>query len=137
MVHAEVIRRRLEALQDHLAILARLAQYDETAFLADPERYGSAERFLQLSLEALLDLGSHVIAAMNLAGVHRSRDIPRRLQEHGYIDTDLEERWLRMIGFRNILVHAYLDLDRREVHRILQTGLDDIRALQRVFAGFL
>jgi len=137
MVRAEVVRRRLQALQEHLAILERLARYDEPRFLGDAERYGSAERFLQLSLETLLDIGSHIIADMDLGAVHRSRDIPRLFREHGYIDSDLEERWLRMIGFRNILVHAYLDLDRGEVYRILQTGLDDIRAVQAVFAEFL
>lgn len=137
MVRPEVIRRRLDALSHYLDILTRLAAYSEEDFLADPERYGSAERFLQLSLEGLLDLGNHVIADNELGIVNRGRDVPQIFREQGYIDADLEESWLRMIGFRNILVHAYLDIDRRQVHRILQADLDDIRKLQRLFARFL
>ena len=63
--------------------------------------------------------------------------MPQILREQGYIDAELEQQWLRMIGFRNILVHAYLDIDRQQVHRLLQNNLDDIRRLQRVFAQFL
>lgn len=137
MVRPEVIRRRLEMLSEHLRILERIAQYEQREFLADPEHYGSAERFLQLALEALLDMGSHVIAEEGLGTVNQSRDIPRLFLEHGYIDAALEERWLRMIGFRNILVHAYLELDRERVYEVLQNGLNDIRALQGMFSQFL
>ena len=42
-----------------------------------------------------------------------------------------------MIGFRNILVHAYLELDRQRVYQFLRHNLDDFRQLQRVFAQFL
>lgn len=137
MVRAEVVRRRLDALSQYLEILGRSARYSEEEFLASPERYGSAERFLQLALEGLLDLGSHVIADGELGVVNQGRDVPRIFREQGLIDRDLEQRWLRMIGFRNILVHAYLDIDRQQVHHVLQDNLDDIRRLQRVFAGFL
>lgn len=137
MVRPEVIRRRLERLSEYIAILERLAAYSEDAFLADPERYGSAERFLQLALESVLDMGNHVIADEQLGTVNQSRDIPRVFREQGYIDPDMESRWLRMIGFRNILVHAYLDIDRQQVHRFLTHDLDDFRQLQRLFAAFL
>jgi uncharacterized protein YutE (UPF0331/DUF86 family) len=42
-----------------------------------------------------------------------------------------------MIGFRNTLVHEYIDIDRTIVFEILQHGLSDIEQLQRVFTGFL
>ena len=41
--------------------------------------------------------------------------IPSILSEHGYLSAELKEKWVQMIGFRNILVHEYLDIDRRIV----------------------
>lgn len=137
MVRAEVIRRRVEKMSEELRILERLARYRQDEFLGDPERYGSAERFLQLAIEGLIDMGSHVIADEALGTVNQSRDIPRLFRENGYVDAELEDRWVRMIGFRNILVHDYLELDRRRVYEVLQSGLADLAALQRVFARFL
>ena len=57
--------------------------------------------------------------------------------EKGYIDHELAERWTRMIGFRNILVHEYLDVDRGVVYEVLQLRLEDLRALKQALAQFL
>ena len=137
MVRPEVIRRRLVKLDEYLEILEGLQRYDLDAFVKDPEHYGSAERFLQLAIETSLDIGSHVIAELRLGTVDSYRDIPTILAEHNYLDSELRERWIQMIGFRNVLVHDYVDLDREIVHRVLQQDLDDIAALRRVFAQFL
>lgn len=137
MLRPEVIRRRLDKIEEYLAVLERSRGYTLDDFLADPEHFGSAERFLQLIIESLTDASMHVIAELELGTVNSAGDVPRLFKTHGYIDEPLEERWLRMIGFRNILVHDYLDVDRTVVHRVLQEGLDDVRVLAGVLAGFL
>lgn len=62
MVKAEVIRKRLRNLDEYLRILDRLQRYDFDTFISDPEHYGSAERFLHLAIEAINDMGNHVVA---------------------------------------------------------------------------
>ncbi len=54
MLNPEIIRRRLQKVDEYLNVLDGLRRYSLDDFLADPERYGSAERFLQLTIEALL-----------------------------------------------------------------------------------
>ncbi|MCS7217194.1 MAG: DUF86 domain-containing protein [Candidatus Bipolaricaulota bacterium] len=137
MVRPEVLRRRLEKLQEYLRILEGLAQVTEAEFLADPRIHGSAERFLQLAIEALLDLGAHVVAEMELGQVETYRDIPRTLEKAGYVPAELARRWEKIVGFRNILVHEYVDLDRRLVYTMLREGLEDLRRLQAIFGRFL
>ena len=105
--------------------------------MSDPEHYGSAERFLHLAIEAILDMGNHVIADSDLGIVNWYSDIPSILANKGYIDSDLEKKWLQMIGFRNTLVHDYLEIDRTIVYEILQRHLKDIEASKRIFAQFL
>lgn len=137
MIRAEVIRKRLNKLDEYLAILQGLRSYTFEEFSANPERYGSAERFLQLAIETLIDLGNHVIAQLRLGTVEWYSDIPRLLQEAGYISPEVRENWMRMIGFRNVLVHDYLDVDRKLVYEVLQRRLGDFEALRKVFAGLL
>jgi len=137
MVRPEVIRKRLNKLDECLAVLQRLQRYGRDEFLSDPERFGSAERFLHLSIEALLDIGNHVIADEGLGVVDWYSDVPRIFMEKGLISPELSEKWIRMIGFRNTLVHGYIDIDRTIVYEVLQNGLGDIEELKRVFAGFL
>jgi uncharacterized protein YutE (UPF0331/DUF86 family) len=137
MVDRELIQRRLERLEEYQQILERLSRYTFEEFSTDPERYGSTERFLQLSIELVDDLGNHVVSDESLGAVARATDVPRRLAEHGYLDADLADRWVAMIGFRNILVHEYMAIDRRLVHDLLTQRLGDFEALRRVFARLL
>ncbi len=137
MVRPEVLQRRLRKLDEYLEILRRLQRYRFEEFIEDPERYGSAERFLQLAIEALLDMGNHIIADLGLGEVRWYSDIPAILAERAGLEPELKEKWIRMIGFRNILVHEYMEVDRRIVYEILQSNLDDLERLRRFFAAFL
>ncbi|MEI8122309.1 MAG: DUF86 domain-containing protein [bacterium] len=137
MVRPDVIHKRLAKIEEYLAILKAIQRYPKEQFLADPEKYGSAERFLQLTIEALNDIGGHLVADLNLGVVDSASDIPRLLCEKGYFGEELREPWIRMIGFRNVLVHDYLDVDRLVVHQVLCDNLQDVQALMRIFAQFL
>lgn len=137
MVRPEVIERRLNKLNEYLAILQSLRKYSLDDFVSDPEHYGSAERFLQLAIEATIDIGNHIVADLNLGETRWSSDIPSILEEKGYISLPLRETWIKIIGFRNLLVHDYLDIERDRVYEILQEKLDDLKALEKIFAQFL
>lgn len=137
MVKANIIHLRLNKLDEYLAILQELQQYTFEEFVAEPERYGSAERFLHLAIESCTDMGNHVIADENLGVVTSYRDIPTILEEKGYISVELRETWIAMIGFRNILVHDYTDIDQKLVYDALKNRLGDFLKLRKVFAQFL
>lgn len=137
MVREEIIRKRLNKLDEYLGVLKKLQRYSFEEFKADPEYYGSAERFLHLAIEAIIDMGNHVIADSELGVVNWYSDIPKIMAEKGFISSELEEKWIRMIGFRNILVHEYIDIDRRIVYDVLQNNIHDLGELKRAFAQFL
>ena len=137
MVSSEVIRKRLNKLDEYLGILQKLKRYSFEAFISDPEHYGSVERFLHLSIEAVIDMGNHVIADLGLGVVNWYSDIPSILSDKGYLSEDLKEKWIRMIGFRNTLVHDYVEIDRKIVYEVLQNDLEDLIESRKVFADFL
>jgi uncharacterized protein YutE (UPF0331/DUF86 family) len=58
-------------------------------FLENPERYGSAERFLQLAIEAVTDMGTHRVADLELGVVKCYLDIPSLLVAAGYLSSEL------------------------------------------------
>ncbi|MCA9873313.1 MAG: DUF86 domain-containing protein [Anaerolineales bacterium] len=137
MVKRQIIHKRLHKLDEYLSILQEAQKYSYEEFIASPERYGSVERFLQLALEVLIDLGNHIVADDELGEVGYPRDIPALLAKNGYISPELREKWFQMIGFRNILVHDYAEIDHQIVYDVLQNQLPDFLALRAVFAQFL
>ncbi|MCS7010531.1 MAG: DUF86 domain-containing protein, partial [Anaerolineales bacterium] len=72
-----------------------------------------------------------------LGSVDWYSDVPHRLREGGYIDLSTEQTWIRIIGFRNVLVHEYLDIDREIGYRVLQESPDDLEKLKTLFLQFL
>jgi len=132
-----VLRKRLNKLDEYIAILRGVKKYTFDEFIDNAEHYGCAERFLHLSIEALNDLGNHLISELELGIVNWYSDIPSILEEHGYISPTLKETWIRMIGFRNTLVHEYIDIDRHIVFDVLHKNLEDIEDLKKVFVQFL
>jgi uncharacterized protein YutE (UPF0331/DUF86 family) len=137
VVRPEVIRKRLNKLDEYLSILHNLRKYSFEVFISDPEHYGSSERFLHLAIESITDMGNHVIAELGLGIVNWYSDIPSILAQSGYIDLDMEKKWIQMIGFRNTLVHDYLEIDRHIVYDVLQNHLEDMEVLRRIFSQFL
>ena len=137
MVKPEVIRKRLNKLDNYLEILENIKKYSFNEFISDPEHYGSAERFLQLSIEILNDIGNHIIADEELGMINWQSDIPEILYKNNYISNELKLSWTQIIGFRNILVHDYLDIDRKIVFSVMQNNLKDVYELRKVFSQFL
>lgn len=131
MVKKEVLLRKLVQLNENTAILQTLSKYSLTQFLESPERYGSTERFLQLSIEILDDIGSHIVSDEQLGEVASYADVPRLLLDKKYISQQQCDAWIQMVGFRNILVHGYAKVDRKIVYQVLQNNLKDLEEIGR------
>ncbi|HKL76045.1 MAG TPA: DUF86 domain-containing protein [Halanaerobiales bacterium] len=111
--------------------------YNVEEFVKDKMLYGSTERFLHLTIEALIDIGNHIISDKDLGKVDRYRDIPIVLYKNNYLDENMKDIFIKIIGFRNILVHDYLDIDKKRVYEILNENLSDLKLILQKYANFL
>jgi uncharacterized protein YutE (UPF0331/DUF86 family) len=90
-----------------------------------------------MAIETTLDMGGHIVSELGLGEVNWYSDIAAIMEEKGYISVELREKWIRIVGFRNVLVHQYIEVDRKIVYDVLQNKLGDLEELKRVFASFL
>lgn len=79
--------------------------------------------------ELAIDLANHVAQKRKLGVPATSREAFELLHSAGLIDDELEDRLIRMVGFRNVVVHAYQQIDIDIVSRVIQQGLDDVLRL--------
>ncbi|WDE98223.1 DUF86 domain-containing protein [Lentisphaera profundi] len=78
---------------------------------------------LQRACEASIDLAMHLIAQGKLGIPQTSRDAFKILEEKQMIDSNLSKELQAMVGFRNIAVHDYQDLQGPIVLAILDKHL--------------
>ncbi len=127
MVNRIVLHKRIEKAKEYIDFLKNIqTNYSLSEFENDPMIYGSSERFLHLTIEALIDIGNHIIADENLGKVQTYRDVAKILRDNGYIDDETSQVFIKIIGFRNILVHDYMELDLDLVYEIIKNNLSDL-----------
>jgi uncharacterized protein YutE (UPF0331/DUF86 family) len=121
---APVVRRHLLALTKALDRLRRHAGCSSDDLRADADLRWAIERGPQICAQNALDVATHLAAA---AG----RDAPDyasaldRLGEIGVLPESFARRLRAIAGFRNVLVHGYLDVDLDLVARVLAERLGD------------
>ena len=80
---------------------------------------------IQRACEASIDLAMHEVRLRHLGIPQESREAFSMLNDAGLITKDIAERMKRMIGFRNIAVHDYKELNLEVVKQIVEKHLSD------------
>jgi uncharacterized protein YutE (UPF0331/DUF86 family) len=124
-VDRELIERRLQDLALRVARLRTLRGLSPEAFSADWRNVWLAERGLQTAIQAVIDIGAHILAALGDTDWDEYRAIPTRLAAHGVIPSEAVPLLERMIGLRNILVHPYIGVHVARLHEVIERHLED------------
>ena len=137
MVDRHVVLVRIGKIREYVALLRRIRRLaTEAAFVSDPLVYGNAERYLQLAVQAVLDISNHIVADMDSRLPADNRELFDMLAARKVLPVRLASRLASMAGFRNILVHEYLEIDRHRVYAALGKDLADfdrfIRAVSKL-----
>ena len=111
MADTEVVGRRLREIGRRLGALREIHDHGESVFLADPALQAQAERHLQLALQCTIDIALHILAEDTDRTPEDYGTALRELATVGVLDRDLADRLRLAAGLRNVLVHAYLDVD--------------------------
>lgn len=93
---------------------------------------------LQRACEACIDAAMHLVRIHRLGIPTESRQAFEFLVSAGLVDAELGGRLVAMVGFRNIAVHNYRELDIAILRGILDQRLPDLQAFARsLVAGAL
>jgi uncharacterized protein YutE (UPF0331/DUF86 family) len=131
-----VVRRHLFAIDEALRILRKHQGKSADVLISNHEERWIVERGLQLCAQNALDVATHVAASAghDVADYASAVD---RLTGMAILPAEFAARFRAIAGFRNIIVHAYLDVDTRALHRLLNERLDDFAEFSRYVSDFL
>jgi uncharacterized protein YutE (UPF0331/DUF86 family) len=80
---------------------------------------------LQRACESSIDLAMHIVAEKKLGLPQKSRDAFLLLEQDGIISLELSEKMKAMVGFRNIAVHDYQEINLVILQKIVESHLVD------------
>lgn len=125
-LRAKVVLDRLRWIREMLVLIRALPLGSLDEFTADPRTPAAAESYLRRCLEALMDLGRHILAKGFARPVPEFKTIARELRSVGVVDARNEELLRLMAGYRNRLTHFYQEVSAEELYEICTMGLADI-----------
>jgi uncharacterized protein YutE (UPF0331/DUF86 family) len=115
---ASVIERCLQRVEDEY-------EGDPANLRDDITRQDAIILNLQRACQAAIDLAMHLVREHGLGVPQESREAFALLEEAGHLDAELSDRLQRMVGFRNVAVHDYQDLNLDIVQSIVEEHLSD------------
>jgi uncharacterized protein YutE (UPF0331/DUF86 family) len=136
-ISKRVVSDRLAWVDRMVSEIRALPLGDQATFFSDRRNVWAAESCLRRGLEALLDLGRHILAKGFGIGVSEYKEIALRLAEHGVLASQ-DAGLLRVLaGYRNRLVHFYHEIGPDELYEICTFRLTDLERLAMAYREWL
>lgn len=136
VVDAVRLARLLRRVDGDVARLRPFQAADPAALLADEVRLGFVKYTFVTLVEGCIDAAHHIAASERLPTPETNADAMIALARHGLVDKELAQVLARAVGFRNVLVHRYAEVDDGKVIAQL-ARLDDLAAFTSALAGLL
>lgn len=132
----EVILNKIESLRRCLKRIRD--EYDEKEEnLFNFTKQDSIILNLQRACELCIDMGNYLIAQKRMETPRTSREVFEILKNHQIITAELSEKLQRMVGFRNIAIHNYQEMDMEILKSIINSHLVDFEELEKEVMAFL
>lgn len=138
MINRTLIETRLSLILELTRQLDSLASISREEFLEDARNVGAAESFLRRALEAIFDVGRHLLAKSGHSDLAKEyKSIAQGLGSLGIIPEPFVPTLIQMAGYRNRLVHFYHQVTAFELYEIINARRDDLRRFVDFVATYL
>lgn len=125
-VKRSVVAAKVASIRDLVDRVESLPLESAEAFLDDDRMVAAGESYVRRALEALLDLGRHLLAKAFGYSAVEYKQIATALGERKILTPSEAALLRRMAGYRNRLVHFYDAVSSQELYTILSEHRGDI-----------
>ena len=132
-LNKRVVGDRLAWLDKMLVEIRALPLDSYAEFLADKRNVWAAESCLRRGLEAIFDLGRHILSKGFGRGVTEYKQIASELEKAGVLSHDEARLLTTLAGYRNRLVHFYHEVSFEELYEICRHELGDLLKVRNAF----
>ena len=126
LIRASVVTERVAWVRQMVSQAHALPLESLEIFLEDSRNAGAAESYLRRGIEALLDIGRHILAKGFAIAVSEYKVIGTQLVEQGVFQSDDGLLMRRIAGYRNRMVHFYNEVTTKELYLLTTQHINDI-----------
>ena len=131
MVDRDLILAKASSVKRHLKRVIEKRNVDLQTFLKDIDCQESILFNLQMAIQNCIDIAAHIISEEGFGVPGSTNEMFYLLEENGYLDTDLTEKMVKAVGFRNLIVHEYGKVELKQVFAVAQNNIEDLNEYLR------
>ena len=87
---------------------------------------------LQRACESVTDLAMYIVSTRKLGLPQTKKDVFKILEDNKIIDNKMSKNMQSMVGFRNIAVHDYKNIDEKILQDVIENNLDELIVFARI-----
>lgn len=133
----ESIQERLLKLDEALKVLEEYKGLKWDKYQADIKTQWIVERGFIIIAEMVFDIGAHVLSSIYREYRDEYEEIIRGLSAKKIISQDLAKGLEGFGGFRNVLIHEYIELDSKKVYEALTGKLAILERFKKEIAEWV
>lgn len=126
MVDKPLILRKIDRIETYMKQIRQKKDSGIKAFQKDKDLQSIVLFNLIQSIQSCIYIGSHIISDSGWEIPGSQADIFKTLAQKKVITKLLAGKMIKMIGFRNRIVHEYEKIDLKIVHRVWRRNIGDI-----------
>nr|NJM02509.1 DUF86 domain-containing protein [Desulfobacula sp.] len=131
MVDKDIILAKSSAVRKHIKRIKELPLKDFQTFENNPDYQDILLFNIQLAVQNCIDIAAHIISDEDLGIPGSTNEMFYTLEENGYLTRDITEKMVRAVGFRNLIVHEYVNLKLDRVYEISKKDINDLEVFLR------
>ncbi|NBV98291.1 MAG: DUF86 domain-containing protein [Proteobacteria bacterium] len=124
-LNQDLIRQKIGNIQNCLNSIKNYTNNLDSSSLADFKTQDAVVINLERAIQASIDIATHIISVNQLGSTNSMKDSFVLLAKNNIISNELSQKLIKMVGFRNIAVHAYDNLEMSILESILNNHLQD------------
>ncbi len=136
-IRSTVVAERISWIREKIRSTQMLPLDRYDAFICDPRNIAAAESYLRRCIEALLDLGRHILAKGFAVAATEYKEIGSRLTEERVLSAEQGVLLRQIAGYRNRMVHFYHEITHKELYLLCTQNLKDVETILEALLQWL
>lgn len=128
-INENVVTQRALWISQMIDALKDLPLENREIFFQNKHNIAAAESYVRRALEALFDIGRHILAKRFAYPAPEYKEIVKGLSEKQVIEKREADLMRKMAGYRNRMVHFYHEISSDELYEICLRHIDEIKLL--------
>lgn len=136
-LNKDLITSRLNEIRKDIKELKVFTKMDIDDFKKE-KNFAIAEHYLRRALEAIFDIGSHILSRIPGATATTYKEIATSLGKFKILPENfVDEKLVKMAGYRNRLTHFYFEIKEEELLDIIKDYLSDLEEYCKYIVNYI